>query len=595
MNDNYQSGKTQAIDLDELHVMSANRPSEMRVRGEFELDKWGDDPWASTEESRRARRWAEDEKWSGDDEEAKQRPEDAWDVNEEEMKAGWHAPKRGDQLVTNDGWDDWDNFGGAPKELDAEQESKEFGGYRRVQAASQYAQVDESNYVDGHAQRDDLYRQKEVFGTSGVRERKGDPYANIESASAPMPEMKAVGTDWDEAVAASQAPVQPEQQASQEGEDMRSSAKISTRNAMGDDIPGVSRASIIIYQADMESVVYELKKIKTSIGRGLDNMVILNDQYASRHHLSICYSNGRFELFALSHDNVTSVNGYPISHILLMNGDQIEIGATRIRFVLGPIDDGMLHMSAPINGKPCHLDPPPQEVRSPKTTRKNLILLIAAVGVLVVGLIVGLIILWVNADTSPKSPQVAQVTQEEEDEASEKTAEPQAAGDKEEAAPEAEEKEDAPLVVLSQDDKDTIDAMVEAFSAGTSRYRAGDGTLYFDNEVSIKIATDPTGARIYNADGSLRGITPYEVVAHAPKDRQDILTIRLDGYLDKTLEISYAAQVNESLTLEPEKKAAPAPKKAAPAKPKPKAKPKKSNSQKKKNNRRPSSGGRILL
>lgn len=593
MNDNYQSGKTQAIDLDELHVMSANRPSEMRVRGEFELDKWGDDPWASTEESRRARRWAEDEKWSGDDEEAKQRPEDAWDVDEEAMKAGWHAPKRGDQLVTNDGWDDWDNFGGAPKELDAEQESKEFGGYRRVQAASQYAQVDESNYVDGHAQRDDLYRQKEVFGTSGVRERKGDPYANIESAAAPMPEMKAVGTDWDDAVAASQAPVQPEQQASQEGEDMRASAKISTRNTMGDDIPGVSRASIIIYQADTESVVYELKKIKTSIGRGLDNMVILNDQYASRHHLSICYSNGRFELFALSHDNVTSVNGYPISHILLMNGDQIEIGATRIRFVLGPIDDSMLHMSAPINGKPCHLDPPPQEVRSPKTTRKNLILLIAAVGVLVVGLIVGLIILWATADTSPKSPQVAQVTQEAEDEAEERTAKPQVADIKEETEPEPEEKEEAPLVVLSQDDKDTIDAMVESFSTGTSRYRSGSAALYFDNEVSIKIATDPTGARIYNADGSLRGTTPYEVVAHAPKDHQEVLTIRLDGYLDKTLEISYAEQVNESLTLEPEKKAAPAPKKAVPAKPKPK--PKKSNSQKKKNNRRPSSGGRILL
>lgn len=38
MSDNFQSGKTQAIDLDELHVASQNRPVEMRVRGEFELD-----------------------------------------------------------------------------------------------------------------------------------------------------------------------------------------------------------------------------------------------------------------------------------------------------------------------------------------------------------------------------------------------------------------------------------------------------------------------------------------------------------------------------------------------------------------------------
>ena len=33
MSDNFQSGKTQAIDLDELHVASQNRPVEMRVRG----------------------------------------------------------------------------------------------------------------------------------------------------------------------------------------------------------------------------------------------------------------------------------------------------------------------------------------------------------------------------------------------------------------------------------------------------------------------------------------------------------------------------------------------------------------------------------
>lgn len=127
MSDNFQSGKTQAIDLDELHVASQNRPVEMRVRGEFELDKWGDDPWASTEDSRRRRKWAEDDRWSGDDEEKKERPEDAWQVDEEAMKAGWHAPKRGDQLVTDDEWGDWDNFGGAPKQLDIEQESKDFG------------------------------------------------------------------------------------------------------------------------------------------------------------------------------------------------------------------------------------------------------------------------------------------------------------------------------------------------------------------------------------------------------------------------------------------------------------------------------------
>ena len=352
MSDNFQSGKTQAIDLDELHVASQNRPVEMRVRGEFELDKWGDDPWASTEDSRRRRKWAEDDRWSGDDEEKKERPEDAWQVDEEAMKAGWHAPKRGDQLVTDDDWGDWDNFGGAPKQLDIEQESKDFGGYRRVQAATQYAQADESDYADGHAQRGDLYQQKEAFGTSGVRERRGDPYANANMAPEslmPMPELKAVGTDWDDAMA--QANAAP----SQEEEDMRASAKISVQNASGDDIPGVSRASIIIFQAETEPVIYEIKKLVTTIGRGLDNMVILNDPYASRHHLSIQYVNGWFELYALSQDNLATVNGYPISHIILMTNDQIEVGATRIRFILGPISEQQMQMSAPINVAPTSI------------------------------------------------------------------------------------------------------------------------------------------------------------------------------------------------------------------------------------------------
>lgn len=568
MNDNYQSGKTQAIDLDELQVHTANRPEELRVKNDFELDNWGDNPWTSTEESRKKRRWADDDKWSGDDEEKNSKPEGFWDASEEAMKAGWQAPKRGDVLVSSDGWDDWGNFDGAPKELDQEEEGKEFGGYRRVQAASQYAQVDTSNYVDGRAQRDDIYQSKEVYGTANVRERHGDPYANHADPyanqgnpyanpgdpyanfnapeSAPMPEMKPI-SEWGDEVSS------PAPTTSQSEEDMRASAKINPAQT-GDDIPGVTRASIIIFQANTEPVVFEVKKINTTIGRGLDNMVILNDQFASRHHLQIQYVSGRFELFALSPENIACVNGEPISHVVLMNNDQIEVGATRIRFVLGPISEQHMIMAAPINGKPMHLDPPPQEVRSPQTTRKNLILLIGAISVIVVFLLIIFIAKAVSKDetTSPDIANNDGITIESDD------------------ANAGSNAEDGNKLEFSTHDRMVIEGMMEAFGAATGNHLGTSAKLY-GNKVMFSINSEPEGARIYNADGSLRGVTPYKGKEFvSDKDQSETWTIRKDGYLDYELEVKLSDSVKEIITLEPEEAAKPKPA-PAPAKPKPKA------------------------
>ncbi len=568
MGENFQSGKTQAIDLDELHVEAANRPSEMRVRGEFELDKWGDDPWASTEESRKKRRWAEDDRWSGDDEDKNVQSEQKWESDEEAMKAGWQAPKRGDVLLASEGWDDWDNFGGAPKELEQEQESKEFGGFRRVQAASQYAQVDNSNYVDGHAQRDDLYRSKEAFGTSGVRERKGDPYADVmQQESAPMPEMKPV-SDWEEDVPSANA--SSRNKASTEEEDMRASAKISNSAMTGDDIPGVTRASIIIFQVDTEPVIFELKKMVTSIGRGLDNMVILNDQYASRRHLTINYVGGRFELYALSVDNLASVNGYPIRHVVLKNNDQVEIGATRIKFVLGPISDEHMKLGAPVNGRPMHLDPPPQEVRSLKTTRKNLILLISVVSVIVFFVIAWLILMFISKDVK----DVTVVNNSTKVDV--KSAEGMNAGDDSEAPKEdgavEESKNEVHDIKLEREDTQLLEGMIEAYGLGASRYHSSNGIPSGD-KIKIEITTTPSDARIYSKDGSLRGTTPYSTVERVRTKRSEVLTIHKDGYLEKTIDLSMDMDFIESITLEQE--APPEPPKVEKPKPKPKPKPKK--------------------
>ena len=454
------------------------------------------------------------------------------------MKNGWAAPKRGDVLLASEGWGDWDNFGGAPKELEQEQESKEFGGYRRVQAASLYAQEDNNDYVDGRAQREDLYHSKEVFGTSGVRERKGDPYADMMNEQAPMPEMKPV-SEWND-----DFPDKGKPSTSSNEEDMRASAKISTQVPDVDDIPGVARASIIIFQADTEPVVYELKKIHTTIGRGLDNMVILNDQYTSRRHLSISYVSGRFELTALSVDNLASVNGYPISHIVLKNNDQIEIGATRIKFVLGPISDSHMILGNPVNGRPMHLEAPPQEVRSPKTTRKNLILLIAVVGVVVFFVITYLVIKVMTHDPNKTDAPVAEQIASD---AALAKADAKKGDEPAAAEPVKEESK------LNDSDKKIVDSMQAAIGVGF-KVTGSDAPAMRGNKVKVTVKTTPEGARIYNPDGSLRGLTNYkgeEMVADDCENLEENWIIRLDGYEEQTLKVNLCQTINKSLELTP--------------------------------------------
>jgi hypothetical protein len=286
--------------------------------------------------------------------------------------------------------------------------------------------------------------------------------------------------------------------------------------------------------------------------------------------LRIQYVSGRFELYALSIDNLASVNGYPISHIVLMNNDQIEVGATRIRFVLGPISDQHMVMSAPLNGQPMHLDAPPQEVRSPKTTRKNLILLIAAISVIVLFLL-GIFFSMLFKDND--DPVLAEAGNVEMAETQEDT---EASADTDETGSEAQ----MPAIELTEEDQKLIDGMFEAYSLGAGKYRAMASVVPLGDTVSITIQTNQPEARIYNADGSLRGLTSAEgemkyegIESVHGREKHEILTIRKDGFKDKDIHIVFKDTIAEMVELESEAPAEPPKAEPKPApKPKPKAK-----------------------
>jgi len=73
-----------------------------------------------------------------------------------------------------------------------------------------------------------------------------------------------------------------------------------------------------------------------TIGRGLDNDIILeNDPRISRHHARIEFKYGQFLLTDLNSANGTSLNGLPITQIVLTPGDKVSLGGLELIFGIG--------------------------------------------------------------------------------------------------------------------------------------------------------------------------------------------------------------------------------------------------------------------
>ena len=71
------------------------------------------------------------------------------------------------------------------------------------------------------------------------------------------------------------------------------------------------------------------------IGRTEENDLIVFDETASRQHARIEPRDDQFILLDLGAANQTYVNGHPVADHRLHNGDEITIGATRLRFIAG--------------------------------------------------------------------------------------------------------------------------------------------------------------------------------------------------------------------------------------------------------------------
>ena len=69
-----------------------------------------------------------------------------------------------------------------------------------------------------------------------------------------------------------------------------------------------------------------------TIGRGEDNGIRLYDETSSRNHAEVYREGEGFRVRDLGSSNGTFLNGAKVDSSVLCNGDEIVVGATRLRF-----------------------------------------------------------------------------------------------------------------------------------------------------------------------------------------------------------------------------------------------------------------------
>lgn len=101
------------------------------------------------------------------------------------------------------------------------------------------------------------------------------------------------------------------------------------------DLISLRKYQLVVVSPDGNRRKYELgKKKKIKLGKKADdNDIVINDRTVSRYHIEIqLMEDNSYLLKDLNSTNGTSINGMKVREAYLSQGDQIEIGETRIEF-----------------------------------------------------------------------------------------------------------------------------------------------------------------------------------------------------------------------------------------------------------------------
>ncbi|NJO82999.1 MAG: DUF3662 and FHA domain-containing protein [Blastochloris sp.] len=96
--------------------------------------------------------------------------------------------------------------------------------------------------------------------------------------------------------------------------------------------PQAARRALLLLETPEGPHPIPLESTFLTIGRGLNNDIILEDTRVSRHHAQLRYKNRRFWATDLNSTNGTYINGERISEADLRTGDVLSLGGLELTF-----------------------------------------------------------------------------------------------------------------------------------------------------------------------------------------------------------------------------------------------------------------------
>lgn len=103
-------------------------------------------------------------------------------------------------------------------------------------------------------------------------------------------------------------------------------------NQQAEEIQG-STARLVLFQGHLPAKEFALNKTVMKIGRTEENDIVLDHKSISREHAQIVYENNSFKIMDLKSANGVLVNGEQYAKTELRNGDIIELGHLKLKFV----------------------------------------------------------------------------------------------------------------------------------------------------------------------------------------------------------------------------------------------------------------------
>jgi len=96
--------------------------------------------------------------------------------------------------------------------------------------------------------------------------------------------------------------------------------------------PAWLRAKLVVMTGPRKGEEFAITQARSTIGRGEDSTITINDPSMSRHHAELVYGAAEFRVRDLDSSNGTLLNGSVVEEYAIRNGDKLTMGETIVRF-----------------------------------------------------------------------------------------------------------------------------------------------------------------------------------------------------------------------------------------------------------------------